>query len=203
MYPLMWYPHIIPARPGSQRSLLILLKLQLYLGRPQDPIVRHDLLFRPAGRYAPALRVLAPRGSCPHRFEPDRTASPRPSPPASRARKVGVPVRNPGLLSRQILVGGAAEEVRQPGAEQRAQGGRGGGDDGDIYLDNVEHDSDVMVRVAIRVIWTIKQLYHGNEADNADYRDASHEKSVPEPWPGRETGGPTLDPLGRRPSRQS
>ena len=47
--PLMSYPHIVPAWPRTAQSLRIFLVFQLHMRRPQDPIVRHDLLLGPAG----------------------------------------------------------------------------------------------------------------------------------------------------------
>lgn len=51
-----------------------------------------------------------------------------------------------------VLETRASEQAWEPHAEERAQGGRGGGDDGHVDLYDVESDTDVVVRVLVRVV---------------------------------------------------
>ena len=83
------------------------------------------------------------------------------------------------LLAREtVLVRRAAEESRQPGTEERPEGGTTSTDDGEVNFDRVERDADVMVRVRIGIWWRVEEIVELNEANNGNDKHSVEVPSV-------------------------
>lgn len=153
----------------------------LELGRAQDPIVRHNLLLGARGTDAAALGVVLAVLFLAHGVHGHGVDVV----PVARVAR-GVDARAvaagrgelAGALGALALAAGlAAKVLRQPGAQERAQGGRRGRDDGNVDFDGVEDDANVVVGVA-GALGEVEEVDDVDEADDANDCDAGESAAV-------------------------